>query len=193
MKKLRKAVVSGLLAVLPFYLTYEIMTFLFVLVASFLPKFITTGVLLIDFFIHLSCAGFALLILGMVTRQLVGKRVLLVISTFYSNIPVVKVIYAFLHKLFHRFSNKSPEEFEQPVLVEYPRKGCYSIGFICSSEALPHESPSEVGDQCHIYMPYTPWQGTGFFITLPKNEVQVLDNISREKAVAYLLSGGILS
>ena len=197
---LRKSFISGLITVLPFYFTYKITLILVSFTSSLLPQLLFTGHHWGDFLVQLVSAFFFLLILGSFAHLFVGKRVISGFGSLYMNIPVVRGIYGFFFTFVRGFWQKEKVEFDQPVLVEYPREGSYSLGFICAKTSDELKRPIATNNgmvapqvsQYHVYLPYTPWQGAGFLSPFELRQIQLLP-VSTDKAIAYMLSCGIIS
>ena len=98
--------------------------------------------------------------------------------------PAVKQITAFL------FASQQ-QAFKKVVLVEYPRRGIWSIGFI-TNESFQEVKQKTKQDLLNIFIPSSPGPLTGFFTLIPRKEVILLD-IAVEDAIKLLVSGGLLN
>ncbi|MBZ0166737.1 MAG: DUF502 domain-containing protein, partial [Candidatus Omnitrophica bacterium] len=113
------------------------------------------------------------------------EQMLVKLPFFRQLYPAFKEISIFL------FSRERMVSFKQVVMLEYPRKGIYSIGF------LTNDAPSQVKDVvkkdlCNVFISTSPSPLTGFTMMVPRKEVIYLD-ISIEAAFKYILSGGVVN
>ncbi|MBI5836177.1 MAG: DUF502 domain-containing protein [Candidatus Eisenbacteria bacterium] len=134
----------------------------------------------------------AIFLLGLLARNLVGKFLLRGVESLLLSIPVVKTIYHAAKQLMEAFSgaNKSII-FREVLLVEYPRLGMYSVGFV--TNRIDYRRPDgEVDPLVNVYIPHPPNPTSGMFILLPVDQVHPLD-ISVEEGLKLVLSGGIVS
>jgi len=146
---------------------------------------------------HLPGLGFisailAIFLVGLLTRNLVGKVILHGIESLLLSIPAVKTVYLAAKQLMDAFggANKSII-FREVLLVEYPRLGMYSVGFVTNKIDFSRpDGSSEV--LVNVYIPHPPNPTSGMFILLPKEQVHRLD-ISVEEGLKLVLSGGIVS
>jgi uncharacterized membrane protein len=90
----------------------------------------------------------------------------------------------------HALSAQDGFTFKHVVLVEFPRKGVYSLGFVMS-KFPDHLSPQSTIPLYSIYIPTTPNPTTGFFILSPQHEFTIVD-LTRQEAMTLIVSGGIL-
>ncbi len=110
-------------------------------------------------------------------------------NTIVARIPIVRPIYFGLKQLIGAFTIQDQMTFKRVVLVEFPRKGIYSVGFMTS--VLPKEMAPNGVQYANIYIPTTPNPTTGYFALVPKDECITLD-ITRQEAMALIISGGII-
>jgi len=88
------------------------------------------------------------------------------------------------------FIHKGTEELRHACIIEYPRKGLYTVGFITSDAAEEIEKKVK-GKLINIFIPNTPTPATGFLVMVPAQEVILLD-MKIEAAFKYVVSGGVL-
>jgi uncharacterized membrane protein len=128
-------------------------------------------------------------LVGLVTANFVGKRVVDGIELLFAKIPLVRTIYTGAKEIVQTFIHDRPAQFHQVVLIEYPRKGIYCIAFVTG---LPMgELVSKVdGDLLNLFIPTTPNPTSGFYILVSREEVIPL-NISIEDAFKLIMSAGM--
>lgn len=128
-------------------------------------------------------------IVGLITANFVGKRLLYGIELLFSRIPLVRTVYMGAKEIVQTFVLDRPSQFRQVVLVEYPRKGVYCIGFITGSPR--GEIVTKLaGDFLNIFVPTTPNPTSGFYILVPREEVIPL-SITIEDAFKLIMSAGM--
>jgi uncharacterized membrane protein len=189
-KCFRNYFVTGILVLLPLIITGYILIFAFNLLDSRLRNLIWTytghripGVGLLTFLLLVFLAG--VFVQNVVGRQLLhwGEAVL-------RRIPVVNSIYSASKQVMEVFAYDRNEAFQKVVLVEFPRRGIYMLGF------LTGEAPSKVkqeveSDLLNVFVPVTP-PGHGYFLMVPPREARILD-MSVEEGLKLVLSAGIIT
>lgn len=131
----------------------------------------------------------SVLLLGLVTRSVVGLRIVQLYEALLSRLPIVSGIYAGLKQLTEALFSKDGKQFQQVVLVQWPRKGVYAVAFHTGeSFALTAEGEPLV----NIFLPTTPNPTSGFYLMLPESEVHLLD-LTVEEAFKLIMSAGIVA
>ncbi|OYD07673.1 DUF502 domain-containing protein [Paludifilum halophilum] len=143
---------------------------------------------------HIPGIGFvltlALLILfGVIARSLVGKQLFRYTEYFFSRIPLARSIYSTVKQITNAFAHDQ-SSFKQVVLVEYPRKGIYTLGFFTG------EGNGEVQERTeervlNVFLPSTPNPTSGWLVLIPEQDVTFLD-MSVEDGLKYIISGGVV-
>ncbi len=138
----------------------------------------------------LMVALFAITMLGFLTANFVGRKLVEASENVLNLMPVVRPIYKSLKQIFETLFSKSGSTFRKCGLVEFPSPGMWSLVFL-SQPASP-EIASRLPDTEHIaaFMPCTPNPTTGFFFYVPRRDVIDLD-ITVEQAMTLLMSAGI--
>ena len=133
----------------------------------------------------------AIFLIGVFIRFFVmGPLVHFIENAIVARIPMVRPVYFGLKQLIGAFTVQDQITFKHVVLVEFPHKGIYSIGFMTSQ--VPAElAPSDQQEYYNVYNTTTPNPTTGYFTMIPKKACKILD-ISRQEAMALIISGGII-
>ncbi|MEL6473746.1 MAG: DUF502 domain-containing protein [Pseudomonadota bacterium] len=132
----------------------------------------------------------ALTILGAVGANLIGRSVIGLGDRILSRIPLVKNLYAALKQLFDVLANNNTAKFNRVVLVEYPKKGSWCIGFV--SAGARGEIKTSLGeDFIGVFVPTTPNPTSGFLIYVHASEMIDLD-MSVEEGAKMILSAGLV-
>ncbi len=130
----------------------------------------------------------ALTILGAVTANLVGRSLLAATDRIFSRIPIVKNVYAAIKQLTEVLSNNQQASFDRCVLIEYPKKDSWCIGFVSSNakgEIGAKLGTSKIG----VFVPTSPNPTSGFLIYVEETEVMPLDMTVEEGAKMILTAG----
>jgi uncharacterized membrane protein len=203
----RRNLVRGLFLVLPFLITIWLLGILFdVIDANVTPTvrevltrlgipglerwFARLGIPIIG----LLLTGSFIYFLGMIAGNLAGRRVLTLIESMILRIPFVKGIYGAARQLLDAFSMTSQRHFSKVVLLEYPRLGMWTLGFVTReiSQSISAGKGSEPQEMVPVFLPTTPNPTSGWMILVPIVDLQVLD-LSIEDSVKLIVSGGIVS
>ncbi|HSY10227.1 MAG TPA: DUF502 domain-containing protein [Candidatus Dormibacteraeota bacterium] len=200
----RASFFTGLLIVLPGVVTLAVVKWFFGTVSSltdsllfFLPTSIThenQGAGPIHWYWSLLALTVAIGIVsavGGMTRYYIGKRMIAWADSMMLRVPVLNKIYGTIKQLDQAFTSGKKSSFKTVVLVEYPREGIYSVGFITSEQA--DEVEQKTGRKCVcIFIPTTPIPTGGFLIIVPEEKVIKLD-MSVADGFKYIISIGALA
>jgi uncharacterized membrane protein len=140
-----------------------------------------TGLLVAITLIYLS----GLLLGGLIGRRMYGR-----VEVWISRVPGFKQVYPHVKQLVDLVIGERPMAFKRVVLVEYPRRGIWSLGLVTSNSLKA--AAEYAGRPClTIFIPSTPTPFTGFTITVPEDEVLDIP-ISIDEAIRFVLTGGVL-
>ncbi len=188
---LRKLFLQGLLTLLPIIITLGLFGIIFKYIRSWLeplkaivPQFLQN----IPFAEFLVVIGVIILV-GLITQSFLIKRLWNIFEALLERIPLLRSVYFGIKQLIMAFTQQEEESFQKIVLIEFPRKGVYSIGFI-TCLVPPNLIPSEK-TYYSAYLPTTPNPTTGYYIMVPKDECIVI-NITKQEAMSLIMSGGII-
>jgi len=131
-------------------------------------------------------------LLGLIGGNLAGRRLLVLVESWILRIPLVKGIYGSMRQLLDAFSASGSRAFSKVVLVQYPRVGLWTLGFVTAQaeHVIEQGSPAEVA-VVPVFLPTTPNPTSGWLVLVPTSELRVVD-ISIEDAVKLIVSGGIV-
>lgn len=132
-----------------------------------------------------------ILLIGFLMASLIGKSIVVWFEELLARVPIVSNIYTGFKQLIEIFLYKGKESFSRVVLVEYPRKGVYSIGFV-TSETNPVIAKVSGKEIINIYLPTALNIASGFFIAAPVDEIIPLD-ITVEEGLKLVISGGFIT
>ncbi|HBH10379.1 MAG TPA: hypothetical protein DDX15_02555 [Gammaproteobacteria bacterium] len=195
MATLRKYIIAGLLVWLPFAATIVIVKFLIDLMDKtvlLLPPDWQPANLL-----GFSIPGFGviialsiLLLTGMLAANLFGRRFVEMWERILNRIPLVRSIYSSVKQISSTIFDPSGKSFRKVVLLEYPRKGLWSIGFL-TNDAMGDELCSVDDTLVSVFIPTTPNPTSGFIIMTRKDEITEL-NMNVEEAFKFVISMGVI-
>ena len=195
MIRLRRYVVAGLLVWLPVGATILVFTLLLDLadqVLLLLPEAFRPEALL-GFRIPGLGAILALLVLivtGTFVANLVGRRLVNVYESLLGRIPLVRSVYSAVKNFAEIVFSDTGSSFKKVLLIEYPRKGLYSIAFQTSEE--PEEVEYRTGvSLVTVFLPTTPNPTSGFMLFVPRDHVKELD-MPVEEALKMIISLGVV-
>lgn len=140
----------------------------------------------------------AVLLLGIITRSIMGRMALLGVEGVVSRVPIVGMLYMALKQLGEAFiSPEGHSKFQSAVAVQFPYKGCWAIGFVTGKAAglLPESVPPAGGARSElltVFVPTTPLPTNGFMVIVPEAETVKLQ-MSVQDALKLVISGGIIN
>lgn len=188
---LKKIFTTGLITLLPLGITI----YLFYLIFNFLDKLLG-GVVEKIFNISVPGIGFAagiilIFLVGFIASNLIGRKIIALWDALFHKIPLTRSIYSSAKQIIDAFTLQGKHAFQKVVLLEYPRKGLYVLGFITgSSKGEVQEKTHE--DVVNVFVPTTPNPTSGMLILAPKKEVIELD-MTVEEGLKLIISGGLVS
>lgn len=131
-----------------------------------------------------------ILFLGVLTRGVATRRFLAAWDKIFVQIPIFRGVYTAVQKLVQTFLGQSQTN-RQVVMIEYPRKGIYTVGFAMGRAWHELEKKNEA-PLVNVFVPTTPNPTSGFYLLVPTNEVAPL-NMSMEEALKLITSGGLIT
>ena len=133
----------------------------------------------------------ALTLLGFLTANLVGSRLISLGENVLSHMPIVRPIYRTAKQIFQTLFSGSGSSFRKVGLVEFPAPGMWSLVFLTQSPSAEISARLPQTEHVSAFMPCTPNPTTGFFFYVPRHDVVELD-ITVEQAMQLLMSAGII-
>ncbi len=198
---LKNDLIAGLLVVIPLATTIWLSTIVSRFVLAFLtsiPKqlnpFITLNPFLQDLInlaLGLTVPLLGILLIGLMARNIVGRWLLEFGEGTLSRIPLAGSVYKTLKQLLETFLSGNSKRFRRVVLVEYPREGLFSVGFVTGSVGPSLQSDLDQ-PLLSVFIPTAPNPTTGWYTLVPESSVRDL-NISVEDAFKTIISAGIVN
>ena len=181
---------AGLILWAPLSITIWVIAWVFDVLDSVLPMAIRSEAL---FGVHIPGFGVLVVVLlilvtGFVAANLIGQKLVEIWEGMMSRIPLVRSIYSSVKQVSDTILSPNGQAFRQAVLVQYPRQGSWTIGFLTGTPAS--DVAQHLLTECvSVYVPTTPNPTSGFFLMMPKSEVIEL-SIGVDAALKYVVSMG---
>jgi uncharacterized membrane protein len=194
--RIRNYFLTGLVLVGPVYITLSLTWWFINWVDDVVRPFVPVAVRLETYLpFHLPGSGLiiafaTLTLLGFLTANLVGRKLVEFGEHILNRMPVIRPVYRSLKQIFETLFSKSGSSFRRVGLVEFPAPGMWSVVFI--SQPPSREVAERLPETEHIsvFLPCTPNPTTGFFFYLPRRDVIELD-ITVEAAMTLVMSAGM--
>jgi uncharacterized membrane protein len=195
--KLRNYFLAGLLIAAPvsitLWLTWEFVSFVDATLTPLIPPawrprtylpFDVPGLGLI-------IAAVGLITIGVLATGLLGRLAMREAEKLVDRVPIVRSVYGAIKQIFETVLAQRSNAFRQVVLVEYPCRGTWAIGFITGTTKGEVQTITDE-EVVNVFVPATPNPSTGFLLFVPKSDVRLLD-MSTEEAAKLIISGGIIT
>ena len=185
----RNYFIAGIVVLIPLGITIYFTMFLINISSKILPKELNP-----NHYLPYEIPGVEILIsiflitfIGWVTLSFIGKKLLEIFNNILKRIPFLRTIYSAIEQMISTFTTKEAGQ-KNVVLVEYPRKGTWAVGFATK------ENTGEITDKTkkklvNVFVPTTPNPTSGFLLMFPKEEIVYLD-MTFEQASKFIVSAG---
>ena len=190
--KLRNFFIAGIVVLIPIGITVYFTLFLISISSKILPKEINP-----NHYIPYNIPGVEIItaivlitFIGWLSLSFLGKKLLNIFNNILQKIPILRTIYSALNQMTETFT-KNDGSRKNVVLVEYPRKGCWAVGF-ATKENTGEISKKTNKNLINVFVPTTPNPTSGFLLMFPKEEVIFLD-LTFEQASKFIVSAGTSS
>ena len=190
MTKLKNYLITGIISIIPIYLTYWIIENLF-------NFFSGPGKRIIEIFFDVEfqfltqLVGFLLtlsflILLGLIVKNVFGKKIYNYFELLLSNIPIINRIYKTIKNVTDTLASSKEQTFTKVVMIEYPKKNLWTLAMVTS------ESVDSKGNQYYnLFVPTTPNPTSGYLIICRKEDT-VDAGVSVEEGLSIIISGGML-
>ena len=189
---LRNYFITGVVVLIPIGFTLYLTKFIISVSSKFIPQNINPNNYL-PYAIHgieIIISVLFITIVGGLSLSFLGKRILKLIDDLFKRIPFLRTIYSAILQMTESFSNKENDK-KSVVLVEYPRKGVWAVGF-ATKENTGIMSEKTNQRLINVFVPTTPNPTSGFLLMFPVDDVIHL-NMSFEEASKFIVSAGTSS
>ncbi len=191
--KIRGYFLTGLVAVLPLVVTIWILYRIFLFIDKRLTAIIEPFDLPLPWLwmgkgLTLLAILILILLVGLFVRNIIGRRLLTWGEGLLYRVPIVRRIYPFVRQVSNALLGQKKKFFQRVVLVEYPRKGVYSLGFV-TKEAAPEIGKKTKKRLLTIFISTTPNPTSGVLMLFPEKDTIPLE-MSVEEGMKLIVSGG---
>ncbi len=194
-RQIRNSFGAGLLVVIPLAVSVGILWWLFNTVTDFLlPRALRdliSGLPYHEFLFRLvALLTFAAVVtlIGWITRLVIGRRILRASEALISRVPLLNKVYGFMKEVSQTMLGHRKTVFERVVLLEYPRRGIYALGFV-TSETQGEAQHRTAEDVINIFLPTTPNPTSGFLLLVPRKDLIEL-NMTVAEGMKMVISAG---
>ncbi|MGL4944860.1 MAG: DUF502 domain-containing protein, partial [Fusobacteriaceae bacterium] len=129
--------------------------------------------------------------IGYTLKHVVFSKIIKYVNELFLRAPLIKHIYSTITQIVSVFSNDRMNSYQKVVIIEYPRKGIYSMGFLTSESNSVFEKRLNKEKMFNIFIPTSPNPTSGMFIVMEESEVNILD-IKVDEAIKLIISGGVI-
>jgi uncharacterized membrane protein len=130
-------------------------------------------------------------ICGLVTRSYIGDKIVTSGENLVNRIPFVRSIYKGIKQISDNMLMDQRSSFKKVVLVEFPRKGIYTIGFVTGMPSVEVQKKSGQ-NSVSVFVPTTPNPTSGYLVIVPEEDLVIMD-MSVEEALTFIISVGIIT
>ena len=187
--KLRNYFFTGVVVLVPLGFTLYLTFFLVSISSNLIPEEINPNNYLpfsipgLEIFLSIIFITF----IGGLSLSFIGKKFFQIINDILKKIPILRTIYSAIGQMTETFTQKKGKK-KSVVLVEYPRKGSWAVGF--ATKENTGEITKKTNKQLiNVFVPTTPNPTSGFLLMFPKDEVKYLD-LTFEEASKFIVSAG---
>ena len=187
--RLRNNFITGVVVLIPIGITLYLTLFIIKLSANLIPKEINP-----NNYLPFDIPGLEILIalilitfVGWISLSFIGKKFFDLFNNILRKIPILRTIYSAIGQMTESFTSNQKNK-SSVVLIEYPRKGIWAVGF--ATKENKGIISSKVNEELvNVFLPTTPNPTSGFLLMVPKKELIYLD-VSFEQASKFIVSAG---
>ena len=187
--RIRNYFIAGIVVLIPIGITIYLTLFLISILSKILPKELNPNHYLPHDIpgVEIVIAIILITFIGFLSLSFIGKKMLDIFDNILQRIPILRTIYSAIVQMTSTFT-KTDKQRKNVVLVEYPRKGSWAVGFATK------ENSGEITNKTkrkliNVFVPTTPNPTSGFLLMFPKEEVIYLD-LTFEEASKFIVSAG---
>ena len=189
LSRIRNYFIAGIVGLIPIGITLYLTIFLISVSSKILPKEINP-----NNYLPYSIPGVEIItsvilitLIGWLSLSFLGRRLLNLFNRILKQIPILRTIYSAIGQMTETFTKQDKQK-KNVVLVEYPRKGCWAVGFATKENygEIKEKSKKEL---ISVFVPTTPNPTSGFLLLFPKDEIIYLD-LTFEEASKFIVSAG---
>tara|TARA_Y100000996_G_C22343779_1_gene569816 strand:- start:52 stop:672 length:621 start_codon:yes stop_codon:yes gene_type:complete len=187
--RLRNYFITGIVVLVPIGITLYLTKFFISVSSNLIPKEINP-----NSYLPFSIPGLEILlsiifitVIGWLSLSFIGKKILQLVNETLKRIPILRTIYSAIGQMTESLAPRKGNK-KSVVLVEYPRKGSWAVGF-ATKDNKGEISKKTSTELVNVFVPTTPNPTSGFLLMFPKNEIIYLD-MTFEEASKFIVSAG---
>ena len=188
--KLRNYFITGIVVLVPIGITLYLTKFFISVSSKLIPYNLNP-----NNYLPFAIPGLEILlsvifitIVGGISLSFIGKRILKFVNDLFKRIPILRTIYSAIGQMTESFAPNKGNNKKSVVLIQYPRKGSWAVGF-ATKENKGEISSKTNSELVNVFVPTTPNPTSGFLLMFPKDEIIYLD-MSFEEASKFIVSAG---
>ena len=187
--RIRNYFITGVVVLIPIGITVYLTIFLVSVTSNILPKEINPNNYLPYNIpgVEIITALFIITVIGWLSLSFLGKKFLNIFNNILKKIPILRTIYSAIGQMTETFTKNDAKK-KNVVLVEYPRKGSWAVGF-ATKENSGQISVKTKRELINVFIPTTPNPTSGFLLMFPKEDIIYLD-LTFEEASKFIVSAG---
>lgn len=209
-KKIKSYFYAGLIALLPIILTVYIFNWIVGIMMNLLGHSFVTIIIkgllqrvvedrnmdyyfqMLVYLISLITMILGTCLVGFILKIMFFAKIIESLKEVFIKIPLIKQVYTTISQIIDITMSDREKTYEKVVMIEYPRKGIYSIGFLTSEDNyIVSEAVQSEEKLYNIFIPTSPNPTSGMFVIVPQKDVKILD-IKIDDAVKLIISGGVI-
>ncbi len=194
--KIKNYLLTGILVSAPVFITFwivlSLVKFFDKLITPLIPYYINP-----NYYLPRDVPGLGLIILiilliiiGFLTASFFGRFLLKKTESLINKIPLIKIFYKTIKQIIETIFKNNSKAFREVVLLEYPRKGIWVLGFT-TGQVEGAVKKKIKGNLINVFVPTTPNPTSGFLLMVPKNQLKYLD-VKVDDAIKTIVSAGII-
>ena len=188
--KLRNYFITGIVVLVPIGITLYLTKFFISISSKLIPYNLNP-----NNYLPFAIPGLEILlsvifitIIGGISLSFIGKRILKFVNDLFKRIPILRTIYSAIGQMTESFAPNKGNNKKSVVLIQYPRKGSWAVGF-ATKENKGEISSKTNSELVNVFVPTTPNPTSGFLLMFPKKDIIYLD-MSFEEASKFIVSAG---
>ena len=187
--RFRNYFIAGIVVLIPIGITIYVTIFLISISSKILPKEINPNHYLPYDIpgVEIVISIFLITFIGWLSLSIIGKKLLDIFNTVLKRIPILRTIYGAIVQMTETFT-KSDKQKKNVVLVQYPRKGSWAVGFATKDNTGEIANKTKM-NLVNVFIPTTPNPTSGFLLMFPKDDIIYLD-LTFEEASKFIVSAG---
>lgn len=190
MKNLKTYFITGIVVLLPLAASFYVLAYLFKILDGMSADVISIALGKRIPGLGVVLTLFIVLLVGFLATNIIGRTLIGISEKIMYRIPIARSIYRTVKQIVDSFYQGDKKSFKKVVLVEYPRRDMYSLGFLTGD--TKGEAHYKTGEELlSVFIPTTPNPTSGYLLLVPRRDVIILE-MSVEDGLKKIISGGVV-